>query len=171
MSHADLPPLVLWRNRQIEVRLVLRPKPRNRRCHFEDQITKPELPVLRLRPGNPSTLVLSLNQETRVPCLLVPSIDHTRPVPDHPRSSAPSLLLLPRLSLLPVVSHLSPTHHETSKHDSLHKTKIKVKPPKSPGFEFKPWQGNDSSQSNQGIDHLVSHACSIRIHQQRSLLA
>jgi hypothetical protein len=26
-----------------------------------------------------------------------------------------------------------------------------------PGFEFKPRQVNDSSQSNQGTDHLVSH--------------
>jgi hypothetical protein len=31
MSHADLPPSVLWRNRQIETHLVLRPKPRNHR--------------------------------------------------------------------------------------------------------------------------------------------
>jgi hypothetical protein len=33
--------------------LVLRSKPRNRRGDFEAQITKPELPVLRLKPGNP----------------------------------------------------------------------------------------------------------------------
>jgi hypothetical protein len=33
--------------------LVLRPKPRNRRGDFETQITKPELPVLRPKPGNP----------------------------------------------------------------------------------------------------------------------
>jgi ribosome biogenesis protein Nip4 len=26
-----------------------------------------------------------------------------------------------------------------------------------PGFEFKPYEVNDSSQSNQGTDHLVSH--------------
>jgi hypothetical protein len=31
----------------------LRPKPRNRRSDFETQITKPELPVLRPKPGNP----------------------------------------------------------------------------------------------------------------------
>jgi hypothetical protein len=53
VSHADLPPSVLWRNHQTEARLVLRPKPRN--CHgdFEAQITKPKLPVLRPKPGNP----------------------------------------------------------------------------------------------------------------------
>jgi hypothetical protein len=32
--------------------LVLWPKPRNRRGDFEAQITKPELPVLRPKPGN-----------------------------------------------------------------------------------------------------------------------
>jgi membrane-bound ClpP family serine protease len=29
-----------------------------------------------------------------------------------------------------------------------------------PGFEFNPCQVNDSSQSNQGTDHLVSHIVS-----------
>jgi hypothetical protein len=53
VSRADLPRSVLWRNRQIEAHLVLRLKPRNRRCDFEAQITKPELPVLRPKPGNP----------------------------------------------------------------------------------------------------------------------
>jgi hypothetical protein len=33
--------------------MVFRPKPRNRRGHFEAQITKPELAVLRPKPGNP----------------------------------------------------------------------------------------------------------------------
>jgi hypothetical protein len=37
----------LWRNRQTEAHLVLRPKPRNCRGDFEAQITKPKLPVLR----------------------------------------------------------------------------------------------------------------------------
>jgi hypothetical protein len=77
VSHAVLSPSVLWRNRQTEVCMVLRPKPRNHRTDFEAQITKPELPVLRPKPKNPmppvlrpnrrkpSTLVLRLNQETR----------------------------------------------------------------------------------------------------------
>jgi hypothetical protein len=43
----------LWRNRQTEAHLVLRPKPRNRRGDFEVQITKLELSVLRPNPGNP----------------------------------------------------------------------------------------------------------------------
>jgi hypothetical protein len=36
------------------------------------------------------------------------------------------------------------------------RNKIKVKPSKCPGFEFKPQQVNESWQSNQGTDHLVS---------------
>jgi hypothetical protein len=46
--------------------------------------------------------------------------------------------------------HLPPAHHETTKHNSPNETKIKVK-------QFKSWHVNDSSQSNQEIDHLVSH--------------
>jgi hypothetical protein len=53
MSHANLPPLVLCRNRQTEAHLVLSTKPKNRRGDFEGQITKLELPVLRPNPGNP----------------------------------------------------------------------------------------------------------------------
>jgi hypothetical protein len=47
-------PSVLWRNRQIIVHLVLRPKSRNHRGDFVGQITKPQLPVLTPKPGNPS---------------------------------------------------------------------------------------------------------------------
>jgi hypothetical protein len=53
--------------------------------------------------------------------------------------------------------HLSPTHHETSKHDSPHE-QIGVEPPKFPGFKFKLSQVNYSSQSNQSTDHLVSQS-------------
>jgi hypothetical protein len=44
----------LWHNQQTEACLVLRPKSRSRRGDFEAQITKPELPVLRPKPRNPS---------------------------------------------------------------------------------------------------------------------
>jgi hypothetical protein len=53
VSRADLHPSVLWRNRQTEACLVLRPQPRNRHGDFEAQITKPELPVLKPKPENP----------------------------------------------------------------------------------------------------------------------
>jgi hypothetical protein len=65
---------------------------------------------------------------------------------DHPQFSAPSLLLLPQSSSLPTMLHLSPTHHETRKHVSPHKTDSRVEPPKFPGFKFKPRQANYSSQ-------------------------
>jgi hypothetical protein len=45
-------PSVLWHNRQTIARLVLRHKLENRRGDIEDQIIKPELPVLRPTPGN-----------------------------------------------------------------------------------------------------------------------
>jgi hypothetical protein len=66
---------------------------------------------------------------------------------DHPQSSAPGLLLLSRSSSLPDMSHLSPTLHETSKRDFPHE-QIGVGQLKLLGFEFKPRQVNDSSQSN-----------------------
>jgi hypothetical protein len=53
VSRADLPPSILWRNRQTEACLVLRPKPRNCRGNFKSQITKPELSILRPKAGNP----------------------------------------------------------------------------------------------------------------------
>jgi hypothetical protein len=46
VSYADLPLLVLWRNRQIETNLVLRFKPRNHHINFEPQITKLYLMIL-----------------------------------------------------------------------------------------------------------------------------
>jgi hypothetical protein len=53
VSHADLPPSVLWRNRQTEAHFIFKHKPRNRRGDFETQITKLKLPVLRPKPENP----------------------------------------------------------------------------------------------------------------------
>jgi hypothetical protein len=53
VSRADLPPLVLWRNRHTEAHLVLRTKPRNHRSDFEGQITILEQSVLRFKSGNP----------------------------------------------------------------------------------------------------------------------
>jgi hypothetical protein len=78
-----------------------------------------------------STLVSRLNQETHASCLHVHDADRTWRYPisrspghwvpdlrDHPRSSTPGLLLLPRTSSLHAMPHLPPAHHETSKHDS-----------------------------------------------------
>jgi hypothetical protein len=87
-----------------------------------------------------STLVLRLNQETRTPSLHMPGVDRTQRQPtsrpqdhrvpdlyDHPRSSAPDLLLLPWSSSLQAMPHLPPAHHETSERDSPSETKIKEK--------------------------------------------
>jgi hypothetical protein len=52
VSHANLSPSVLLRNRQTEDCLVLRSKPRNRHGDFEVQIIKPKLPVLRSKSPN-----------------------------------------------------------------------------------------------------------------------
>jgi hypothetical protein len=83
-------------------------------------------------------LVLRLNQETRASSLHVTGADHTRRHPtsrpsghwvpdlcDHPRSSAPGLLLLSRSSSLHAMPHLPSAHHETSKHDYPNETKVK----------------------------------------------
>jgi hypothetical protein len=172
VSRADLPPSVLWRNRQTEARLVLRPKSRNRHGYFEAQITKPELPILRPKLGNPTTSVLRLNQETRAPCLLVHGADRTRHHSTS-RSSNHQLsdLCLTILGPLHQVSyschdpHRCPPSrtyhlHTTSQANViLHMNKGNiVEPEKCPGCEFKPRHVNDSSQSNQGTDHLVSQS-------------
>jgi hypothetical protein len=44
------------------------------------------------------------------------------------------------------MSHLPPTHHETSKRDSPNELRIKEKQKQNyPGFKFKPCQVNGSS--------------------------
>jgi hypothetical protein len=131
---------------------VLRPKPENPPPVLRPNREKPSPPVLRPNQRKssewfwgqtthkPSTLFLRLNQETHAPSLHVPGADHTRCHPtsqppdhrvsdmcDHPRSSALGLLLLSLSSSLHVVPHLPPAHHETRKHDSLNKTKVKQK--------------------------------------------
>jgi hypothetical protein len=88
----------------------------------------------------PSTSVSRLNQETRPPSLHMPGADRTRRQPtsrpsghwvpdlcDHPRSSAPGLLLLPRSSSLHAKPRMPPAYHKTSKRDSLNERKIKEK--------------------------------------------
>jgi hypothetical protein len=107
VSRADLPPSDLWHNRQTEAHLVLRPKPRNRRGDFEAQITKPQLSVLKLelrnrrfgfdaQPTNPrsSSTRARCRPHMASPDLPITQPPSTRPVLDHPQSSAPGLLLL-----------------------------------------------------------------------------
>jgi hypothetical protein len=148
---------------------VLQPKPENQSEWFWVQTTRTVATGFEAKSGE--TIALGFEAKPRNPCfsshcarcrphIVSPDISivqppSTWPMLGHLQSSAPSVLLLPRSSSLPTMSHLSPTHHKTSKHDSPHEH-IGVKQLKYPGFEFKPWQVNDSSQSNQGTDHLVS---------------
>jgi hypothetical protein len=69
VSRADLPPSVLWPNRQTEAHLVLRTKPRNRCGDFEAQIINPALPVLRPKPGTPHHLGFEAQPRSRPPIL------------------------------------------------------------------------------------------------------
>jgi hypothetical protein len=52
VTYTDLPPSILWHNRQTEAHLILKSKPRNCRDDFEAQITKPKLSILRPKPEN-----------------------------------------------------------------------------------------------------------------------
>jgi hypothetical protein len=83
----------------------------------------------------------------------------SRRVPNHLRSSAPSLLLLPRSVSLPTMSHLPPTHHEISKHVSPNRiTQFGVS---STEMHWSQIQTKSNqlliTQINQGTNHLVSH--------------
>jgi hypothetical protein len=68
-----------------------------------------------------------------------------RPMLNHLQSSAPGLLLLSWFSSMSIMSHLLNAYHETSKRDSPHETRIRVKLLKRPEFEFKSRHVNDSS--------------------------
>jgi hypothetical protein len=124
---------------------------------FEAQIGKPDDLGFEAQPRNSrsSSPYAWCRSHTMSPDLPIVRPSSIWPMLDHPWSSAPGLLLLPRSSSLSIVSHLSPTHHETNKHDSPYE-QIGVKEPKYPGFEFKLLQVNDSSQSKQGTNHMIS---------------
>jgi hypothetical protein len=53
VSYADLPLTVLWHNRQTEAPLSFEAQTKKLCSDFETHITKPELPVLSPKPGNP----------------------------------------------------------------------------------------------------------------------
>jgi hypothetical protein len=188
-------PLDFWRNWQIEVRLVLMPKPRNCRCDFEAQITKlyhhrfwgqtrrnrPNGFVVKLVKNHPSGFeVKPLTNcrpwfwgSTKKHMLLISSYmvqtahSVTRP-PDRPATEYPTCAIIPdpqhQVSYSCHDPHRCPPcctcHLHTTRQANmiLHIIqRIKVKQLKCLGFEFKPRQVNDSSQSNQETDHFVSH--------------
>jgi hypothetical protein len=88
--------------------------------------------------------------------------------PDHPTTDYPTCATIPGpLHQVSYSCHdpcCCPSCHTYHLHTMrqanviLHTNKIKVvQPPKYPVFEFKPRRVNDSSQTNQEIDHLISH--------------
>jgi hypothetical protein len=140
---------------------VLRPKLGNLSERFWGQTTRTIATDFEAKQGE--TIGLGFEAEPRYPCTSSPCArfrphtaspnlsiireSSTRSVLDHSRSSAPSVLLLPRSSSLPTKPHQSPIHPETSKHISPLKTDSRVKPPKFHGFKFKARQVNYSSKS------------------------
>jgi hypothetical protein len=100
------------------------------------------------KPRNPrsSSPCARCKLHTASPDLMIVPPPSTQPMLDHPRSSAPSHLLLSRSLSLPTMLHLSPTHHEASKHISPCQIDSRIEPPKFPRFKFKPRQVNYSSQ-------------------------
>jgi hypothetical protein len=111
-------------NWQTSFHLVWRPKLRNRRSG--------------VAANHWQTIATSFEAKLENTCFLSPprvwcgshtaSLDlpivrplSTRLVPDHPQSSAPSLLLLLQSSSLAAMSHSPSTFHETSKHVSPHR--------------------------------------------------
>jgi hypothetical protein len=140
--------------------LVLSPKPKNLSKWFWGQTTRTVSISFEAKLGETVNLGFEAKlrnlwssspyarcrSHTTSPDLSIIRPLSTQHVLDHPRSSAPSLLLLPQSSSLPIMPHLSPTHYETSTCISPHETDSRVKPPKFPGFKFKPRQVNYSSQ-------------------------
>jgi hypothetical protein len=97
------------------------PNHQTRTNGFEAQTEKPVDLCFEAQPRNPcsSSPHTRCRPHTASPNLLIARPPSTQLVLDHPRSSAPGLLL-PRSSSLPAMSHLPPAHHETSKCDSPH---------------------------------------------------
>jgi hypothetical protein len=154
------PPTWFWGPNQETVVVILWAKSLNRSCWFWGQNWETQASDFEAKPGETIDLGFEAkprNPRSSSPCawcrphiassdLSIVWPSNTRPVLDHPRSSAPSLLLLSRLSSLSTMLHLSPTHHKTSKHISPHETCSRVEPWKFSGFKFKPRQVNYSSQ-------------------------
>jgi hypothetical protein len=158
----DKPPLTwFWGPKQETIIVILRPKSPNRRTWFWGP--NQEIVAVFLRPNHWQTKATDFKAKlvnscfsspphvqcgshmvsSDVPIVRPPS---TRLVPDHLRSYTPSLLLLPRSSSLPAISHSPPTNHETSKHVSPHRiTKFGLVQPNYAEFKLKLEQVNYSS--------------------------
>jgi hypothetical protein len=80
---------------------------------------------------------------------------------DRPATEYPTCATIPdRLHQVSYSCH-GPHLHKQTRFSKQNKDKRKTKQNETPRFEFKPRQVNDSSQSNQETDHLVSHIASL----------
>jgi hypothetical protein len=126
-----------------------------------------------LRSNHSQTIDLGFMAQLRNPCsssprarcrphMAPPDLSIARPPSTRPmrpslvlwtRSPTPAMILVTALHEAPATC--TPRDKQT-RFSNRNKGKIKTKQ-NYPGFEFKPCQVNDTSQSNQGTDHLVSH--------------
>jgi hypothetical protein len=113
VSHTDLPPSVLWRNRQIKTCLVLRSKPRNYHGDFEAKITKPKLPVLRPKSGTLHHLSFEAQPRNQLP-VLRPNREKPSPPVLRPNWRKPSPLFLRPNQRKPSQQVLRPNRQKTS---------------------------------------------------------
>jgi hypothetical protein len=134
-----------------------------------------ELSILRPKLESPSTLVCRVNQETRAPHL---HVQRAYRIQRHPTSRSSSHRI-PNLWLntpdpLHHVFYFCLNHHRCPSYRTCHIYTMRqaniilhtnkgniVELQKYSRFEFKHWHVNDSSQSNQGTDHLVSQTKSL----------
>jgi hypothetical protein len=173
-----------WGTNEETVTVILRPKSPNYSSGFEAKLpnrwpwfwgSNQEIVEVLLKPNHWQTVTIGFEAKLgnpyflsppRVRCgshMASPNLPIVRPpstwlVPDHPRSSAPSLLLIPQSSLLLAMSHSPPTYHETSNHVSLNRiTQYGVSSTEMHRFQIqtKPCQLL-ITQINQGINHLIS---------------
>jgi hypothetical protein len=117
-----LKPTWFWGPNQKTVTVILRSKSPNRSCRFWGPNWKTVDLGFEVQPRRPrcSSPCARCRPHTTSPNIPIVGPSSTRHVLDHPRSSAPCLILLPKFLSLPVMSHLLPAYHEASKHDSPH---------------------------------------------------
>jgi hypothetical protein len=129
--------------------VVLRQNHKNRSHRLEAEPRETVDLGFEARPRNPSSSspCARCKPHTASPDLSIVRSSSPRSVLDHHQSFTPNLLLIPRSSSLPTMPHMSPTHHETTKHVSPHKTDSRIEPPKFFGFKFK--QGKLITITNQ----------------------
>jgi hypothetical protein len=124
-----------------------------------------------LRSNHSETVALGFEDQPRNPRFSSPRArckPHTAPPdlsivrPPSTQPVRPSMVLCTRsptpTTIIIIARHDAPTTCTPRQKQTRfsNETRIKVKQPKCPGFKFKPLQVNDSSQLNQGTDHLVS---------------